>query len=478
MGPRGVRTTPEGVAVLRMHVVRAGGVDYYVRDLVPGGSGVAGESPGVWTGHGSAVLGVRGTVGPDEFVEVLAGRDPHGERALRSGRGSRSVAGVDLLFCAPKSVSLLHLLGPSELSEATGAGHRAAVGDALAYVERAGLGVRRARAGGTAHLATTGAVAAGFVHRTSRSLDPHVHTHLVTANVAQGVDGIWSSVDTRRLFRHRRPVEALYDSSLRRELSDRIGASWERGPTGRWDIVGVDPVLCRLFSQRTASIDEHVFRAGAGSPGLRRIAFHVDRPAKEAGPTVDDLRSAWRRRAVDHDLDPADLVRVVGRARMRPARAAVDPDEVSARLALHAARRQSLGTGDLVALVADSSPSGLRVDDVEIAAAALGRAATAAAGGGRDPEEGGAWTPAGTRMLPVGGRWDVRDVRRGLDATEAALDGIGQDPAPGPRSMSARPGRADRGSEQGPGRDRGRVVPDRWRDGAAGRDPRERTAGW
>lgn len=460
--------------VLRIHVVRAGGVGYYVRDLVPGRSeatGVAGESPGMWTGRGSAELGVRGPVGQDEFAEVFAGRDPHGARSLRTGRGTRAVAGVDLLFCAPKSVSLLHLLGPSELAEATGAGHQAAVADALNYLERVGLGVRRTRAGVTAHLCTTGAVAAGFVHRTSRSLDPHVHTHLVTANVAQGVDGTWSSIDTRRLFHHRRPLEALYDASLRRELSDRLGVAWERGPGGRWDVAGVDPVLRRLFSQRTASIDEHVFRsgAGAGSPGRRRVAFHVDRPAKEAGPTVDGLRSEWRRRAVDHDLDPTDLVRVVGRARTLPTRAAVEPDELSARLALHTARRASLGTRDLVALVADSSPTGLRVDDVEVVAAALGRAASVAAGG--DPDGSSTWTE------PADGRWRVPDVREGLASRGAALDGLLVDPTAGRSTVPAPDGRPVRQSGRGLDRGRGRGDADRWRSGSGPSGPVERWPG-
>jgi len=466
---------PEGVAVLRMHVVRAGGVDYYVRDLVPGrseGTGVAGESPGVWTGRGSAVLGVRGSVGPGEFTEVLAGRDPQGERSLRTTRGPRAVSGVDLLFCAPKSVSLLHLLGPSELSEATGAAHLAAVADALTYLERVGLGVRRTRAGVTTHLATTGAVAAGFVHRTSRSLDPHVHTHLVTANVAQGVDGAWTSIDTCRLFRHRRPLEALYDASLRRELSDRLGVAWERGPTGRWDIAGVDPVLCRLFSRRTASIDEQVFRAGAGTgtSGRRRVAFHVDRPAKEVGPTVDGLRSEWRRRAADHDLDPADLVRVVGRARALPTRVAVEPDELAGRLTRHSVHRTSLGTRDLVALVADSAPSGLRVDDVEVVAGALGRAATVAAVR-RNPDLAGRWTDL------TAARWVVADVRDGLSSADRLVDGVLVDPASGRRTATQleRPARQSDRALDRPG---GGGGADRWRVGVDRLDPRERGTGW
>src|SRR5664280_165964 len=208
--------------VLRMQVVRAAGVDYYVRDVLEGSATrtrIAGESPGVWSGGGASVLGLSGQVESHDFTELLAGREPLGDRSLRVDRGVRSVSGIDLVCCAPKSVSLLHLLAPKELAEAAGAAHATAVDDAVGYLERHAVGVRRSGGGSTRRLGATGVVAAGFVHRTSRALDPHLHTHLVAANVAQGTDGLWSSLDTRRLFHHHRAVQAVYDSSLRADLT-------------------------------------------------------------------------------------------------------------------------------------------------------------------------------------------------------------------------------------------------------------------
>ena len=239
-------------------------------------------------------------------------REPASRCATHAG--TRPVSGFDLTFCAPKSVSVLHLLAPRELGAAAGAAHVAAAADALAYVERNGLGVRRSRSGEVQHLAATGAVAAGFVHRTSRTLDPHLHSHVVTANVAEGVDGTWSSLDSRRLYLHRRATGAVYDAALRHHLTAAAGVAWHRGPSGAWEVAGVDTVLRRLFSQRAASIDEHVARTGGPtSTGARRIAFHADRPEKDRSRTVDGLRSEWRRRAAAIGLDTTDLVRVVGR---------------------------------------------------------------------------------------------------------------------------------------------------------------------
>ena len=434
--------------MLRVQVVRSAGVPYYVRDLVPGraeGTRVAGESPGEWTGGGSAVLGLRGSVAPDEFAELFAGRDPLGDRPLRMPGGERAVAEVDLLFCAPKSVSLLHLLGNRELSEATGAAHAAAVADARGSLERSGLGVRRTRGGVTRHLATTGAVAAGFVHRTSRALYPHLHTHLVAANVAQGVDGVWSAIDTRRLFAHRRALGAAYDASLRRELTERLGVAWQQGPTGRWDVAGIDPVLTRLFSQRAASIDEQLSGVAdvARTPGRRRAAFHVERPGKDTDSTVEGLRTAWRRRAADLDLDTADLVRVVGLGRVAPAGPTVHRDELSARLVRLAGRQPTLGRADLVAAVGDAAPTGLRSAELDATVDRL------------------LGTVPSTGSGPGAGRWATVDVVRVLDSSPASLT------AGGDRAVGRTAGpvtRTDLGYGVTPDR------PDRARAGH-GRDP-------
>jgi conjugative relaxase-like TrwC/TraI family protein len=404
--------------LLTVHVVRGAGVAYYVRDLVPGRPGetlLAGESPGEWTGGGGEVLGLRGRVGPDDFAEVLAGRDPFGARSLRQDRGDRSVAGVDLTFTTPKSVSLLHLLAPQELGRTAGSSHQAAVADAVRYLERVALGVRRSKGGATQRISTTGVVAAGFVHRTSRALDPHLHTHLVAANVAQGLDGLWSSVDTRRLFLHRRAVQSIYESSLRNQLSERVGVCWEQGTTGRWDIVGVDPVLERLFSQRAASIDEQVFRTGggSGSPRRRRAAFHSDRPAKDRDRTDDGLQAAWRRRAADLGIDTSDLVDVVGRVRRAPVRDPVDGDVLQTRLRMLVELPGPIPGRDLVAAVADASPAGMTSADVERVAGQVGRAVS-----GIDDRGPAAASERVTGRVEE--RWAERAVVRGVDAAGRA----------------------------------------------------------
>jgi conjugative relaxase-like TrwC/TraI family protein len=375
------RQRPE--LVLTVHVVRQGGHGYYVSDLGQGRTDdglVAGELPGQWSGRGAPDLGLGGTVEPEVFGDVLEGRHPGSGQSLRRVAGDRAVAGYDLTFAAPKSVSILHLLGPREIAAEVGAAHRVAVADATGYLDRAGVGVRRTSERQLTLLPATGAVAGEFVHRTSRALDPHLHTHLVVANVAQGVDGRWSSVDSRRVFAHLSATKGLYHARLRLELGRRLGAAWDVRPSGLGDVVGVEPGLRQLFSQRRVSMVEYeATRFGsARTSGLRRATFHATRPDKDTTRTVEELRGQWRERAADFGYDLSDLSRVVGRSGRDPSGPrpeSIDTDRLQSGLALLAADRPTVSHRELVAAVASASTRGATAVELEGAATRLTRSA-------------------------------------------------------------------------------------------------------
>jgi len=403
--------------VLTIHVVRQGGHHYYVHDMVPGraeDSPVAGEEPGRWTGAGADALGLFGPVDSSRFAEVLEGRDPTSGRTLREPRGDRSSAGFDLTFAAPKSVSLLHLLAPGEIATAAGAGHHVAVADALAYLGRSGVGVRRRRRGQVAFLSSTGPVAGHFLHRTSRALDPHLHSHVVMANIAQGVDGAWSSLDSRRLHAHLPAAQAVYHARLRFELGDRMGAAWALRPSGMGDVIGVEGTLRRVFSQRSAWMEEYRFRrsgpgVGRGSrAGRSPAAFFVDRPEKDRAATVDQLTDEWRQRAADLGFDLGDLTRAVGVHRRDPV-PVVDPDRLRHQFVVLARDHRAVGHREVVAAVGAATPGGAVGRDLELVAARLVERCAPAAWRSTDagPAEGDGgcrWDPAAlVRMVDNGG---------------------------------------------------------------------------
>ena len=137
------------------------------------------------------------------------------------------MAGFDLVFSVPKSVSLLHALGDEETRLAIAQAHLAAWQAALAYLEDEACVLRRGK-NGVIREHDGGFVAAAFQHRTSRAEDPHLHTHVIVANMARSPsDGEWRALDGEAILKtYRLAAGYLYEAQLRHELSRRLGLEW------------------------------------------------------------------------------------------------------------------------------------------------------------------------------------------------------------------------------------------------------------
>ena len=137
--------------------------------------------------------------------------------------------GIDVTVSAPKSVSVLYALGNPYVAAAVRAAHQAAVGQALGYLESvAGHGLRGHQGDGQRadRVGSNGWIVAAFEHRTSRAGDPQLHTHLVIPNLLKGVDGKWSAVDSKAVYRHALTASYLYHAVLRGALTARLGVAW------------------------------------------------------------------------------------------------------------------------------------------------------------------------------------------------------------------------------------------------------------
>ena len=160
-----------------------------------------GEAPGQWFGQGAAALGLEGEVDAGDFQQVvMEAVDPRSGRILRRLVREKPVCGIDLTFSCPKSVSLLFHLGGEEARAAVRQAHDEAVGAALGYMEREACVVRLGDGGKGGKEAGRGFVGAVFRHRTSRALDPQLHTHAVVANLAERSDGRYIALDGAALF--------------------------------------------------------------------------------------------------------------------------------------------------------------------------------------------------------------------------------------------------------------------------------------
>src|SRR3954447_20217187 len=283
----------------------AGGVeDYYA-----GGH----EAAGYWIGDGGDRLGVRGEVDREALTRILDGAAPNSGERLVPERAQR-VPGFDVTFSAPKSVSVLFGLGDEPLRRAIRVAHEEAVADGLAYLERMAARGRRGEGGRTA-IDGNGLVGAAFRHRTSRAGDPQLHTHVLLANVVEGVDGRWSALDGRGIYQHAKTAGYLYEAALRARLTARLGVRWTPVRNGIADVEGVPKSVMRAFSRRRAEVEAELRLRGASSAAAARMATLSTRQRKDYGVVPEQLVGEWRERAAVLGFDRSAWRAVLGRKR-------------------------------------------------------------------------------------------------------------------------------------------------------------------
>lgn len=213
-----------------------------------------------WAGKGAEQLGLQGSVDKDVFTRLLEGRLPDGADLSRMQDGSnKHRPGYDLTFSAPKSVSMMAMLGGDKrLIDA----HNQAVDFAVRQVEA--LASTRVMTDGQSETVLTGnLVMALFNHDTSRDQEPQLHTHAVVANVTQH-NGEWKTLSSDKVgktgfienvYANQIAFGRLYREKLKEQV-ESLGYETEVvGKHGMWEMPGV-PV--EAFSGRSQAIREAV----------------------------------------------------------------------------------------------------------------------------------------------------------------------------------------------------------------------------
>jgi conjugative relaxase-like TrwC/TraI family protein len=254
---------------------------------------------------------------------------------------NHAVAGFDLTFSAPKSVSALWALSPRQLQEQILQTHHEAVEATLRWLEDLVINTRTGR-NGIAHLGTRGVIAAAFDHWESRAGDPQLHTHVVIANRVQRItDNAWTTLDSRSLYRAAVAASEHYNGLLFDALKQNLGTDTDiRAPAlnthnPSQQLTGIDDALIREFSNRSRLIDvetdrlvdawiaEHGTRPSATTTvKLRQQATLSTRNPKGATPTsLRELSATWRDRSRTKGFDPERIVAsTIRRSHNRPFR--------------------------------------------------------------------------------------------------------------------------------------------------------------
>lgn len=350
-------------------------VDYYLEQVAIGDAAVAGTGtrdltryyasagapPGRWIGAGTAGLGIEtGTRVTAQAARRLLQDSAHPETGEPLGRapaaarpapdGAKTpagnlartdrqpVAGFDLTFSVPKSVSVLWAMADEPTKAAVHAAHRAALDQTLSWLDDRVVQTRAGHAG-VAKVSTRGLVATAFDHWDSRAGDPQLHTHVVVANrIQRASDGAWTTLDSYALHKNVVAASELFNGLLFDELARTLGTQAEvrddaaaqdadglaiADRNARIELAGVPDELIDEFSSRARAVEIETDRlieqwtqdhgdrpTGADLLAIRQEATLSTRTAKD----TDDDRSLeqksedWQDRAEAIGIDPSTVL--------------------------------------------------------------------------------------------------------------------------------------------------------------------------
>lgn len=231
--------------------------------------------------------------------------------ARESKPKSNSVAGYDMVFTPPKSVSMAWGLGDESLREGVQKSHEAAISDVVKFLEGQVIMTRRGAGGARQIDIDGGLIATKFRHFDSRSGDPNLHDHLVISNRVKGADGQWSSIDGRTLYAWNVAASELYNAKLAEYLEQNLGlvcvpdaTKSELSPV--MEIAGINREMVEEFSNRRSEISAELDRlkaeyieAHGHAPGrkamleLAQQATLATRPHKSEAKSLKDLCEEW-----------------------------------------------------------------------------------------------------------------------------------------------------------------------------------------
>ncbi|WP_447887217.1 conjugative transfer relaxase/helicase TraI [Serratia fonticola] len=255
-----------------------------------------------WMGEGAEKLGLKGEVANGDMDAVRQGLLPDDTDLSRMVDGvNKHRAGYDLTFSAPKSVSVMALVGEDRRFIDA---HNHAVKVVMEEVEQL-ISARITEDGKTETVLTGSMVAALYNHDTSRDLDPQLHTHALVFNVTFAEEK-WRALasDTRmktgfseNLYATKIAFGNLYRAVLREQVESMGFETVSSGKNGLWEMKDVPT---EVFSSRSQAINE---AAGPDASAKSRDVAALDTRQAKAWADPGLLKADWRRRLVDEKFD-------------------------------------------------------------------------------------------------------------------------------------------------------------------------------
>jgi conjugative relaxase-like TrwC/TraI family protein len=306
-----------------------------------------------WQGEGAELLGIQGKeVDRQDFIDFLDGKITNPANGVLqdlsdNSKGAERRLGYDFTVSAPKSVSIVGLVGGDQkVIDA----HNKANAMALAWLEKHGSQIRVKDENGNNKVETTGNLLYATVqHETSRANDPQLHNHNVIVGVTYDTEREkWRSLTNDELFVIRATGDAIYKNELAQGLK-AAGYQLDYGVNGRdFEIRGITKEQLEKFSERSAQIDEALRQRGidpANASHAARQTAALDSRAAKGDIPKNVLHEIWAEKAQESGMSIEKIVSqaanaVPERTGATAARANLDAQFAVDRAVSHLSERQ------------------------------------------------------------------------------------------------------------------------------------------
>ena len=228
-----------------------------------------GNAPMIWIGAGAENHGLTGKFKEgdfEKFDKMLKDGEIDGKKVQAQSNGEERRYGEDFTFSVAKSFSIAATVyGDDRLKEIIlSSVQEIAVPEILKL-----LGARQKIDGETVHVKADafGVIAMHETARPTRDVDgklviaPHVHAHIVTANMAEREDGELRAAHWQKF---KQDTLKSTDAKVKADvLNKAVAAGYElEKRDGEWEIKGIDKKTCDYFSGRSRAIESELEKMG------------------------------------------------------------------------------------------------------------------------------------------------------------------------------------------------------------------------
>lgn len=277
--------------------------NYYTQDN--------GDPPGKW-GKGAEALGLQeGQLVTNEMLQsVMTGNNPKGGLLTQNAGSENFRVGMDLVFSAPKSVSIVWANADQELRDEISKWQAEAMTTALDYL--ADKTETRRGHGGEVREKVGGLIYATFQHCDSREKDPQLHGHCVVSNACVRQDGTTGAIDQNGIYQHKMAMGAIYRQALAERMRG-AGFKLERDENFNeiFRVAGVPTHLEKHFSKRSEAIKKIAEEKGLTGAKAKQSIAKNSRKAKGEINRVE-LIQRWQSESAQRGFNASSIEQIKG----------------------------------------------------------------------------------------------------------------------------------------------------------------------